>query len=59
MRNILEVTTNKRGTIFTIYIGMQHDQKYKIKKAYRKNTKEKLEIWCDKYGLNYRERRFL
>lgn len=59
LRNILELNVNKRGSMFSIDIGMQHNQKFTIKKAYRRETIKQLEIWSDKHSLNYKTRLFL
>lgn len=55
MQNIIEVGVNKRGSIFIINIGLRHRQKFKIRKAYRKDSKEQIELWCDTYGLHFTE----
>lgn len=54
--NILEVAVNPQGSIFAIDMGLQYRQKFKIKKAYRNHTKGQLKVWCDKHGLNYRNK---
>src|SRR5699024_3544592 len=51
--NILELAVNPQGSIFAIDMGLQYRQKFKIKKAYRNNTKVHLKVWCDKHGLKY------
>lgn len=59
LRNIFEISVNQGGSVIAIDIGLRYRQKYKIKEAYRQDTKKQLEIWCDRHSIEFKNEPFL